>query len=117
MNDNDMENFRFENVRHGNLSNTVHITTPPSMVSPPGRRRSRVSELPPTSGLKGNDGGTLAAGSLQRGAVQGEIPGPLGWKGGVGLNLHLLNTPCFGAPVRKRAEAPKKNTTTQIQHT
>jgi len=117
MNDNDMENFIFENVSYGNLINTVHITTSPSMVSPPGRRRSRVSELPRTSELKGNEGGTLAAGSLQRGAVQREIPGPVGWKLGVGLHPHLLNTPCFGAPVRKRVEAPKNNTTTQIQHT
>ena len=116
MND-DMENFRFENVCYGNLGNTVHITTSPSTVSPPGRRSSRVSELPHTSELKDNDGGILAAGSLQRGAVQREIPGPLGWKLGVGLHPHLLNTPCFGAPVRKRDEAPKKNTTTQIQHT
>ena len=51
MND-DMENSKFENVSYGNLSTDVHMTTSPSMVSAPGRRCSRVSELPRTSELK-----------------------------------------------------------------
>jgi hypothetical protein len=57
------------------------------MVSPPGRTSTRVSELPRTTEIKGNDDGTLAAGSLQRGAVQREILGPLGWKLGVVYTL------------------------------
>jgi len=81
-----------------------------------------VSELPRTCELRGKAGGTLTAGrSTHYGQVCSEvpykeIPGPLGWELEVELHPHLLNTPCFGTPARKRAEAPKKNVTTQIQH-
>jgi hypothetical protein len=75
MNENDMENFRFENLSYGNLSNTAYTDTSPSMASPPGQRRSRVSEPARTTEIKGKDGGTLAAGRATHcGHVCSEVP-------------------------------------------